>query len=306
MSKYSKNELLEIYNLPLDELFVKSSVFLYNKVELCSLISVKTGKCSENCKYCAQSSHYLTDIQSHQIVSESDVYKSALDAKNNSVSRFAIVSSGKSPEETDFETMLKMIESINTVEGITSCASLGFLTENQVIALKNAGLKRYHHNINTCSSYYSEICTTHNYQERINTIKLCKKHGLEICCGVILGMGETIEHRIEMAMELVEINPDSVPVNFLSPIAKTPFEDYFDKIDEEHILRSLALLKIALPNAVIRFAGGRNLRLSPDNQILAIKNCVDGMMVGNFLTTIGTPPQEDIKMLEDMEKLAHV
>lgn len=306
MNKYNYEELLDLYNLPLEKLLAKAAELTSNNIEFCSLISAKTGKCGENCKYCAQSSHYLTDIYSHPLVSEEDVLKVANEARANKVSRFAIVTSGKSPNEEDFPHMLEMIKSINTVEGLTSCASLGILSEEQVIELKKAGLDRYHHNINTSKSYYPSVCTSHTFEERLNTISLIQKHKIGLCSGVIIGMGETVEQRIEMALELAEINPDSIPVNFLTPIPKTPFESYIDKIDEEHILRTLALFKIAVPTAIIRFAGGRQLRLSKENQKLALKTCVESMMIGNFLTTIGISPEEDIKMVQELEKTINV
>ncbi len=306
MTKYTKSELLQIYNLPLEDLLEKASELTSKETEFCSLISAKTGKCSENCKYCAQSSHYLTDIYTHPLVDTESVLKAANEAKTNKVNRFAIVTSGKTPSEDDFEDMLEMIRSINSIEGLTSCASIGILNENQTKKLKEAGLNRYHHNINTSSSYYASVCTSHTFNERLDTIKLVKKYGLELCCGVILGMGEKIENRVEMAMELADIAPESIPVNFLTPIKGTPFESYIDKIDEEHILRTLALFKIAVPNAIIRFAGGRHLRLSVQNQIKALKSAVEGMMIGNYLTTIGVSPEEDIEMVNSIGKKINV
>ena len=186
-----------------------------------------------------------------------------------------------------------MIKEINN-SGINSCASLGILNEEQAEALAQAGLKRYHHNINTSESYYGEVCTTHSWQDRLNTCKLVKKYGMELCCGVILGMGETVEQRVEMALELAQIQPDSIPINILMPIPQTPFENYLDKIDEENVLRTMAIFKIANPKSVVRFCGGR-MRLSQENQELALKTCVEGILIGNYLTTVGKNPKEDIE-----------
>ena len=296
-----KTELLRLYNLDLEELLNISSMYVKNDVEFCSLINARNGKCSQNCKYCAQSSHYNTDIDSFPLVDKEDVKKSALDALKNKVSRFAIVTSGKTPDESDFDKMLEMIEEINNVKGLKSCASIGILNEEQAQKLAAAGLKRFHHNINTAESYYPEVCTTHTFEERINTCRLVKKYGMELCCGVILGMGESIEQRIEMAMTLSDIQPESIPINILMPIAKTPFENYLDKIDEEHILRTLAIFKIANPTSILRFCGGR-MRLSIENQEKALKCCVEGLMVGNYLTTIGQEPQQDIEMVKRIGK----
>ncbi len=299
----TKDELLKMYNLPLDELMQIAAKYTTNEVEFCSLISARTGKCSQNCKYCAQSSHYMTNIETHPLVSIEEVRNAAEESKKNKANRFAIVTSGKSPDESDFDKMLEMIKEINKVGGLKSCASLGILNEEQARRLKEAGLNRYHHNINTCRSYHDEICTTHSFDDRINTVKLVKKYGMTLCCGVILGMGETVEQRIEMALELAEIQPDSIPVNFLTPIKGTPFENYLDKIDEDNILRTLAIFKIANPNAVIRYAGGRQIRLNKENMEYALKNCVEGILIGNYLTTIGISPEEDIERVDRLGKV---
>lgn len=296
-----KQELLRLYNLDLEELLKISSQYIKNEVEFCSLINARNGKCSQDCKYCAQSSHYCTHIESYPLVEVEEVRKVALEAKSNHVSRFAIVTSGKTPDESDFDKILEMIEEINKIEGLRSCASIGILTDEQAKRLAEAGLKRFHHNINTSESYYPEICTTHTWRDRYNTCKLIKKYGMELCCGVILGMGESVEQRIEMALELAEIQPDSIPINILMPIPETPFENYGDKIDEENVLRTLAVFKIANPNSVLRFCGGR-MRLSEENQRKALNICVEGIMVGNYLTTIGKAPEEDIQTMHELGK----
>ena len=296
-----KQELLRLYNLDLEELLKISSQYIKNEVEFCSLINARNGKCSQDCKYCAQSSYYCTHIESYPLVEVEEVRKVALEAKSNHVSRFAIVTSGKTPDESDFDKMLEMIEEINKIEGLRSCASIGILTDEQAKRLAEAGLKRFHHNINTSESYYPEICTTHTWRDRYNTCKLIKKYGMELCCGVILGMGESVEQRIEMALELAEIQPNSIPINILMPIPETPFENYGDKIDEENVLRTLAVFKIANPNSVLRFCGGR-MRLSEENQRKALNTCVEGIMVGNYLTTIGKAPEEDIKTMHELGK----
>ena len=219
-----------------------------------------------------------------------EVLEAARDSQKNGADRVAIVTSGKTPDESDFDTMLDMIKALNK-EGIKSCASIGILNKNQAKKLAETGLVRFHHNINTCRSYHPEICTTHTYEDRINTAKLVKKYGMELCCG------ESIEQRIEMALELAEINPDSIPVNILTPIPNTPFADYGDKIDEENILRTLAIFKIACPEASIRIAGGKKARLSEETIEKAFRYCADSTIVGNYLTTTGFTPDEDEKLI---------
>lgn len=292
----SKQELLDLYNMDLDKLLNESKKYLKDEVEFCSIINARSGKCSQNCKYCAQSSHYNTDIESFPLIDVETVVKAAHDSVNNGADRVAIVTSGKTPDESDFDTMLEMIKALNN-EGIKSCASIGILNEEQAKKLSEAGLVRFHHNINTCKSYHSEICTTHTYEDRLNTTRLVKKYGMELCSGVILGMGESVEQRVEMALELAEINPDSIPVNILTPIPNTPFESYSDKIDEENVLRTLAIFKIACPNASIRIAGGKKARLSEETIEKAFRYCVDSTIVGNYLTTTGFSPDEDAKLI---------
>lgn len=296
-----KEELLDLYNTDLEMLLELSSQYMSKNIEFCSLVNARSGKCSQNCKYCAQSSHYRTDIETYPLIDKENVLKAAKEAKEYGVNHFAIVTSGKDPEEENFDKIIELIQEINKVDGISSCASIGILNEEDAKKLADAGLKRFHHNINTSQSYYPEVCTTHTWEDRVNTCKLVKKYGMELCCGVILGMGETVEQRIEMAMELAEIQPDSIPINILMPIPQTPFENYGDKIDEENILRTLAVFKIANPNSVLRFCGGR-LRLSEKNQELALKTCVEGILTGNYLTTTGKSPQEDLKTVEKLGK----
>lgn len=297
----SKRELLTLYHSDLDKLLSLSSKFIKDEVEFCSLVNARNGKCSQNCKYCAQSSHYRTNIETYPLIELDEVQKAALEAKSHKASRFAIVTSGKTPDESDFDKILEMIKEVNKIEGLKSCASIGILNEEQAQRLAQCGLKRFHHNINTCRSYYPEVCTTHTFDDRINTCKLVKKYGMELCCGVILGMGESVEQRVEMALELAEIQPNSIPINILMPIPETPFENYYNKIDEENILRTLAIFKIVNPHSVLRFCGGR-MRLSDENQRLALQTCVEGLMVGNYLTTAGKSPDEDIKTVKTLGK----
>ncbi len=303
--KLSKEELLKMYNMDLEDLLELSSKYVKDTVEFCSIVNARNGKCSQNCKYCAQSSFYRTDIESYPLIPVEDVIKAAEESRENKADRFAIVTSGKTPDEEDFDKILEMIKALNKVEGIKSCASIGILNEEQAKALADAGLKRFHHNINTAESYYPSVCTTHTWQDRLNTCKLVKKYGMELCCGVILGMGESVEQRVEMAMELAEIEPDSIPINILMPIPETPFENYYDKIDEENILRTLAVFKIANPNSILRFCGGR-MRLSEENQEKALKTCVEGILIGNYLTTLGREPHEDIETIAKLGKKIHI
>ena len=302
-----KNELINLYNIELEELVNLSAKVTTenfdNTIEACSILSARTGKCEESCKYCSQSSHNRAKIECHPLVDLETVRKAAISARENGATRFALVTSGRRPSDEDFPKLLEMVKVVNSIEGLTCCASLGILTEEQMKLLAEAGCVRYHHNINTCRSYHPEITTTHTYDDRINTVNLAKKYGIEVCCGVIIGMGETREQRIEMAMELAEIAPESVPVNILTPIKGTPFENYADKITEEEVVRTMCIFRIAIPKSQIRFAGGRSTRLSKENQELCLKAGVNGIIVGNYLTTLGQSVEEDKETFKKLGKV---
>ena len=300
-----KQTLMELYSSELNTLLALAKEKTKNEVEFCSLISARTGKCGEGCKYCAQSSYYMTNIPTHPLVETSKVIKVAREAKKNGATRFAIVTSGRGPLDEDMPRFCEMISEINKL-GLKSCASIGILKDGQAQMLKKAGLVRFHHNINTCRSYHPSITHTHTYEDRLDTIRKVKEAGIELCCGVIIGMGESIEQRVEMALELAQIKPESIPFNILTPIKGTPFENYGDKIDEENIIRTAAIFKIANPDSIVRFAGGRKARLSKENMELALENCVEGILIGNYLTTTGITPEEDRQTLEKLGKALSV
>lgn len=300
--RLKKQELLGLYNLPIDELIDLSSKVTKENfdgdVEFCSIISAKTGKCSENCKYCSQSAHNKAKIHAHPLMSVDEVKSAAIDAKNNGATRFCVVTSGRVPEGEDFERILKMVREVAAIDGLHSCCSLGIISEEQAKQLKEAGVERFNHNINTAESFHQNICTTHDFKDRINTVKLVQKHGIEACCGVIIGMGESREQRVEMALELQDLDPVSVPLNILNPIEGTPLENALDEIDEEEILRTICIFRIALPKALLRYAGGRSTRFSKEYQKLGIKAGINALLVGNYLTTTGTTPDEDKELVE--------
>lgn len=303
--EYTKEELLDLYEKPLEELIELSHEVTIenfdNNIEACSIISAKTGACSENCKYCAQSKHNHAEIECHPLLDVETVKKAALSAKENGATRFCIVTSGRVPTGSDFEKILEMIKEVASIDGIHCCASLGLLSEEQVKQIKEAGVERYNHNINTSEHYHNHICTTHNFEDRVNTVKMVKKYGMEACCGVIIGMGESREDRIEMALSLRQLNPKTVPINFLNPIKGTPLEDYEDKISEEEILKTICIFRLALPKSLLRYAGGRTTRLSKYNQKLGIIAGINSLLVGNYLTTTGSKSEEDKEMLKSLD-----
>ena len=302
---YSKQELLDLYNKPLSELLDLSHKITEenfdNTVEACSIISAKTGACSENCKYCAQSKHNNANIECHPLMDVQTVKKAALSAKENGANHFCIVTSGTKPTGKDFTNILQMVKEVAGIDGLHCCASLGLLTEEEIKELKGAGLERYNHNINTSENYHKNICTTHEFKDRVRTVEMIQKYGIEACCGVIIGMGESREDRIDMALSLKKLNPKTVPINFLNPIQGTPLENYEDKIDEEEILKTICIFRLVLPKTLLRYAGGRTTRLSKYNQKLGLIAGINSMLVGNYLTTTGSKSEEDEKMLEQLD-----
>lgn len=300
----NKQELLKLYDMDLNELVsmaekVTKSNFT-NEVEVCSIISARTGKCGENCKYCSQSIHNHAEITCHPLMEVEEVRQAALKAKENGASRFCIVTSGRAESGDDFQKILEMIKAVASIDDIHCCASLGLLSEDQIKQIKEAGVERFNHNINTSRNYHKEICTTHNFDDRINTVKTLVKNGIEACTGVILGMGETREDRVDMALSLAELNPKTVPINVLNPIKGTPLEGYEDRISEEEVIRTICIFRIALPKAILRYAGGRKTRLSKEMQELGLRAGINGMLSGDYLTTKGEEALQDKQMLEKM------
>lgn len=302
---YTKQDFINLYEKPLSELMEISNKITNdnfdNEVEACSIISAKTGECSENCKYCSQSKHNHAKVECHPLLDVETVKKAALSAKDNGATRFCIVTSGRVPSGEDFKKILEMIKSVASIDGIHCCASLGLLSEDQIAQIKAAGVERYNHNINTSENYHKNICTTHNFKDRVNTVKMVQKHGMEACCGVIIGMGESREDRIDMALSLRELNPKTVPINFLNPIKGTALEDFKDRITEKEILKTICIFRIILPKALLRYAGGRTTRLSKFHQKLGLIAGINSILVGNYLTTTGSNSEDDKEMLKELD-----
>lgn len=304
-ANYTKQDFINLYEKPLSELMEISNKITNenfdNEVEACSIISAKTGECGENCKYCSQSKHNHAKVECHPLLDVETVKKAALSAKDNGATRFCIVTSGRVPSGEDFKKILEMIKEVTSIDGIHCCASLGLLSEDQIAQIKAAGVERYNHNINTSENYHKNICTTHNFKDRVNTVKMIQKHGMEACCGVIIGMGESREDRIDMALSLRELNPKTVPINFLNPIKGTALEGFEDKITEDEILKTICIFRIILPKALLRYAGGRTTRLSKFHQKLGLIAGINSVLVGNYLTTTGSNSEDDKEMLKELD-----
>lgn len=268
-----------------------------NKVDLCSIINAKSGKCSENCKYCAQSGYYNTDIQSYPLISNDYALIKAIEKEKEGVRRFSIVTSGGSLTSNDFGKIIDILLLLRKETKLELCASLGSITIEQAITLKQAGLSMYHHNIEACREYYKEICDTHTYDDRIITIRNAKEAGLEVCCGGIIGMGESMKQRIKMAFEIRELGIKSFPINILNPIKGTPLENT-KRIETFEILRTISIFRLIIPYASIRYASGR-ISLG-EYQTKSFKAGINAMMVGNYLTTVGNSISDDLKLIQSI------
>ncbi|GAW90929.1 biotin synthase BioB [Calderihabitans maritimus] len=274
--------------------------FTGNRVDLCSIISTRTGKCPEDCAFCAQSVHHQTQIATHDLLDENFIVARAKEMEKAGAHRFDIVISGLgvTEEDPDFRRILRIFARLRKETNLELCACLGTLTEKVALQLKEVGVTRYNHNLETSESFFPEVVTTHSYQERLQTIKNAKAAGLEICCGGIIGMGESMAQRIEFAFTLKELDVDAVPINVLNPIKGTKLENQ-PPLPPTEILHTFALFRFILPAKNLRYAGGREVNLR-DLQALGLMAGLNGMLVGNYLTTTGRPVEEDLQMIKDL------
>jgi len=294
----------KLLKLPLLELAAlanqERSKSLGSKLELCGIISAKSGLCGEDCKFCAQSLKHSTNIHTHGLLKKDEILKAALKAKAEGAQRFGIVTSGNRLTVKELEAIAKTISDIRDRAKISVCASLGALDEDQLKRLKEAGLLRYHHNIETSPNFYKKIVSSHSFQERIKTIEAAKRSGLEVCSGGIIGMGESWQDRIDMALFLKKLDVDSVPINFLVPIKGTPLED-LEIISCNDAIRVISIFRIILKDKTIKIAAGRESVLR-DFQGLGFMAGANGMLIGGYLTICGRKIEEDHKLIKEIKK----
>ncbi len=268
------------------------------EIELESLISAKTGGCPEDCAFCSQSMHFDAPAQRHPFLPLEDVLAAARATEASGADHFCIVVAVKGPDERLMNQVLTAIEGIKRETTLDVDVSLGLLTRPQAEALRDAGVHRYNHNLEASRSYFGEIVTTHTYDERYETCQLVTDVGMKLCSGGILGMGETWEQRLELAFELKTLGPSEIPLNFLNPRPGTPLGGR-KPLAASDALRSIAIFRLIFPEIIVRYAGGRELVLR-DLQALGLVGGINGMIVGNYLTTAGRPASEDIKLVEDL------
>lgn len=265
----------------------------------CAIINAKSGKCSEDCTFCAQSSHYQTGVKTHPLISYGVLAKRAEELVNNGVTRFGIVTSGHGLSKKEYDELCTSVSKLTSLfPQLRFCASLGKLNEEQAIQLKQAGFTRYHHNLETSASYYPVICTTHPYEDRLATVRTALKVGMEVCSGGIFGLGESWEQRIEMALTLRKEKVTVIPINFLNAIPHTPLENQ-PKLHPLEALRTIAIFRLLLPKKDLIICGGREHVLGKWQPWLTSAGA-NGLMVGNYLTTKGNSFEDDRDMLRGL------
>ncbi len=269
--------------------------FFGNRVSLNFLINAKSGLCGEDCGYCAQSRVSTAEIPRYNLVAADQILAAAQTAANRRAKTYCAVISGRSPTDAELDALGQAVPEIKRLYGLSVCFSVGLLSLEQAVRLKACGVDRINHNLNTSRRFHPRICSTHSYQDRLNTLHFVRQAGLEICSGGIIGMGEDDADVVHLALQLGELQAEAVPVNFLEPIAGTPLESV-RRLNPRYCLKTLALFRLAVPRCELRIAAGREMHLGP-LQPLGLY-AANSMFVGDYLTTKNQPPEEDYRMIE--------
>lgn len=298
----NREEALLLKEAPLEELTEAANEirarFCGNAFDLCTIINGKCGRCSEDCKYCAQSAHYQTACQeSYPLLSTEELLKQAEHNDSQGVLRYSIVTSGKRLSDAEVDQVCESIRVIRKKTNIKVCISFGLLNESQFRRLKEAGASRVHCNLESSESYFPEICTTHSFAEKIETLKAAKRAGLSICSGGIMGLGETMEDRIDMVLTARELGVKSIPVNLLNPIPGTPYE-HNRVLSNEELCRIVAIFRFLIPDGMIRLAGGRGLL--GDKGERCFQSGANAAISGDMLTTAGITVNTDMELLKNL------
>lgn len=267
-------------------------------VDVEALINAKSGRCPEDCSFCAQSSFYNTDITRYPLLPGEQMVDAAIKAREAGATSFCLVCAYREAPERDFEQICNIISEIRVRVNIEVNASLGFLTPERARKLKELGVKRYNHNLEAAASYFPKICSTHSFSDRIKTARMVKEAGLELCCGGIIGMGESREQRLELAFSLSELEPEEVPINILIGRENTPLAG-LEPLDPLEAIKTIAVWRFIMPRTILKIAGGREVHLK-DKDRLALKAGANGIITGGYLTTGGNKPTEDIAMIREI------
>jgi biotin synthase len=266
--------------------------FMGDCFHLCSIINARSGNCSEDCRFCAQSAHHHTGAATYEQIECRLALEQAEDNDRHKVHRLSLVTSGRSLTERGLEEMEALYAAIDETTSLAFCASMGLLAERQLNRLREVGVTRYHCNLEACKSFFPTVCSTHSWQEKVDTLQRARKLGMSVCSGGIIGMGESMEDRISLAFELRELGVKSIPINILTPIPGTPFAER-PALPLQEVLITVALFRLINPDAVIRMAGGRQ-QLGKE-QYCSFTAGADGAIVGNYLTTVGNSIEEDLR-----------
>jgi biotin synthase len=269
------------------------------EVEVEGIVSIKTGGCPEDCHFCSQSGQFTSPVRSVWL-NIPELVKAAEQTAATGASEFCIVAAVRGPDERLMTQMRDGVKAIKEAVDIEVAASLGMLTQEQVDQLVAMGVHRYNHNLEAARSYFPQVVTTHSWEERWDTCLMVRESGMELCCGCLVGMGETVEQRAELAAQLGELQPDEVPLNFLNPRPGTPFGD-LPLMESSEALRTIAAFRLALPRTILRYAGGRELTLGDLGTRDGLLGGINAVIVGNYLTTLGRDPKEDLALLEDLK-----
>ncbi len=269
------------------------------EVEVEGIVSIKTGGCPEDCHFCSQSGQFTSPVRSVWL-NIPELVKAAEQTAATGASEFCIVAAVRGPDERLMTQMRAGVKAIKEAVDIEVAASLGMLTQEQVDDLADMGIHRYNHNLEAARSYFPQVVTTHSWEERWDTCQMVRESGMELCCGCLVGMGETVEQRAELAAQLGELQPDEVPLNFLNPRPGTPFGD-LPLMDSKDALRTIAAFRLALPRTILRYAGGRELTLGDLGTREGLLGGINAVIVGNYLTTLGRDPEDDLALLADLK-----
>jgi biotin synthase len=273
--------------------------FSQDSVDVETLLNAKSGNCPEDCSFCAQSTFYETGITKYPLLPDEIILDRAIEAKMNGAASFCLVCAYREPPQNEFEKICKVIERLRKEVDLDINVSLGFMTPERAQRLKSLGVKRYNHNLEASDSFFSEICKTHDFADRVETARIVKDAGLELCCGGIIGMGETPKQRIELAFSLSALEPDEVPINILIPRKGTPKELENCSINPMDIIRTIAVWRFIMPKTILKIAGGREVYFK-DNGKLALQAGANGIITGGYLTTNGNAPNKDIQMIHEI------
>ena len=302
----AEDQLVEVLRLPDDDLEDLLDLAHQVRVKWCGeevevegIISLKTGGCPEDCHFCSQSGQFTSPVRSVWL-NIPELVEAAKETAKSGATEFCIVAAVRGPDQRLMTQVRAGIEAIRSEVDINIACSLGMLTQEQVDQFKEMGVHRYNHNLEAARSYFTDVVTTHSYEERWETCVMVKESGMELCCGGLVGMGETVEQRAELAAQLAELDPHEVPLNFLNPRPGTPFGD-MEVMDGRDALRTIAAFRLAMPRTILRYAGGREITLGDLGTRDGLLGGINAVIVGNYLTTLGRTPEQDLQLLDELK-----